>query len=236
MITSRATKRPPRGRPPGRPRETRARILAAAEEEFATVGYDGARTVAIARRAGLTHAMLHYYFDTKAALYRAVLESVLAELAAELGAAVRSASETGPALPLRHLLGTAHTIFAQHPRFIRIMLWELAAGAPRLNAIAGPFFDSIARVVRLSGTLGLLRPPHDARDVGVTLLGALLFYFTEDPVVRRLVGRDRFGPSARRRRSEHLAALADALLLPDATIPRGSVLGAESVIRLRGRP
>src|SRR5262245_26835300 len=110
---SRGVKRARRGRPRGRPSEpTRARILAAAEEEFAAAGYDGARTVAIARRAGVTHAMLHYYFDTKAALHRAVLERVLAALTAQFWAAVGSALESGPVIPLRHLLGAAHTIFA----------------------------------------------------------------------------------------------------------------------------
>ncbi|MBQ2779515.1 MAG: helix-turn-helix transcriptional regulator, partial [Bacteroidaceae bacterium] len=37
-------------------------ILAAAEQEFLTRGYDGARTTSIAQAAGVTHAMLHYYF------------------------------------------------------------------------------------------------------------------------------------------------------------------------------
>lgn len=37
-------------------------ILRAAEAEFLTKGYAGAKTVAIARRAGVTHAMLHYYY------------------------------------------------------------------------------------------------------------------------------------------------------------------------------
>lgn len=40
-------------------------ILEAAEEEFLTKGYDGARTTSIARKAGVSHAMLHYYYRTK---------------------------------------------------------------------------------------------------------------------------------------------------------------------------
>ena len=40
-------------------------ILAAAEQEFIAKGYDGARTTSIAQAAGVTHAMLHYYFRTK---------------------------------------------------------------------------------------------------------------------------------------------------------------------------
>ena len=35
-------------------------ILQAAEEEFFAKGFGGARTTAIAEKAGVTHAMLHY--------------------------------------------------------------------------------------------------------------------------------------------------------------------------------
>ena len=38
-------------------------ILKAAEAEFLEKGFAASRTVEIARRAGVTHAMLHYYFQ-----------------------------------------------------------------------------------------------------------------------------------------------------------------------------
>lgn len=44
-------------------------ILDAAEEEFLEMGFHGAKTSSIAKRAGVTHAMLHYYFSTKENLY-----------------------------------------------------------------------------------------------------------------------------------------------------------------------
>src|SRR3546814_5945922 len=53
----------------------RALILAAAEDVFATQGYRGATTAAIAKKAGLPKANVHYYFGTKEALYAAVLRS-----------------------------------------------------------------------------------------------------------------------------------------------------------------
>jgi len=40
-------------------------ILEAAEAEFLEKGYGNAKTVAIAKRAGVSHSMLHYYFRTK---------------------------------------------------------------------------------------------------------------------------------------------------------------------------
>ena len=49
-------------------------ILEAAEREFLTKGFAGARTVSIAEAAGVTHAMLHYYFRTKEHLFERILD------------------------------------------------------------------------------------------------------------------------------------------------------------------
>ncbi len=199
------------GRPAGRSsEETRARILAAAEQEFAARGYDGARMVAIARRARLTHAMLHYHFVAKAALYRAVLERVFGAMTARLEEAILAGARGGAAPALADLAAASHEIFAAHPRFVRIMLWEVAAGGPRVDAVAGPFFDRMATLVRASGRL--VRPGHDPADVAVSLTGAFLFYFFDDPLVLRLWGRRRFGPARRRARAAHLRVLIEALM------------------------
>jgi AcrR family transcriptional regulator len=49
-------------------------ILEAAEEEFLEKGFKNAATTAIAKRAGVTHAMLHYYFRTKENLFQKVFQ------------------------------------------------------------------------------------------------------------------------------------------------------------------
>ena len=54
-------------------------ILEAAEQVFANYGFKGATTEQISKKAGLPKANIHYYFNTKAMLYRAVLERILAE-------------------------------------------------------------------------------------------------------------------------------------------------------------
>lgn len=50
-------------------------ILKAAEKEFLQKGFAGARTTAIAEAAGVTHAMLHYYFRTKDKLFEKILNA-----------------------------------------------------------------------------------------------------------------------------------------------------------------
>ncbi|MEA1264723.1 TetR family transcriptional regulator [Microbacterium maritypicum] len=56
----------------GRPRgvsDSRARIIAAAVDDFGEKGYDGATIRSIAARAGVDSALVHHYFGTKADLF-----------------------------------------------------------------------------------------------------------------------------------------------------------------------
>lgn len=53
---------------------TEQAILIAAEEVFLEKGYAAAKTTEIAKRAGVNHAMLHYYFRTKVSLFDKIFE------------------------------------------------------------------------------------------------------------------------------------------------------------------
>lgn len=75
--------------------DARADILAAARAEFAAQGYDATSLRGVARRAGVDPALVHHYFDDKAALFAtaqhlpinpgAAAEALLAGPADELG-------------------------------------------------------------------------------------------------------------------------------------------------------
>lgn len=60
------------GRQPTSQEETRWRLLQAATEVFAEVGYHAATTREICRRAEVNLASIHYYYGDKAELYREV--------------------------------------------------------------------------------------------------------------------------------------------------------------------
>ena len=59
-------------------------ILLAAEKLFAEKGFKGATTSLIAAEAGVTHAMLHYYFRTKEQIFLKVCDSYMEEIRSEL--------------------------------------------------------------------------------------------------------------------------------------------------------
>jgi TetR/AcrR family transcriptional regulator len=80
---------------------TKARILAAAQAEFVAHGFDGARTRAIARRAGVHEWMVIYCFKSKRNLYHEVLRRqfaqrtrIFAEMPEDIGGAVETAFKT----------------------------------------------------------------------------------------------------------------------------------------------
>ena len=61
------------GHPPSTQEETRWRLLQAAAEVFAEVGYHAATTREICKRAEVNLASIHYYYGDKAELYREVI-------------------------------------------------------------------------------------------------------------------------------------------------------------------
>lgn len=81
LNTGTETSRKPGGRKQG---NTEQAIMDAAEEMFLEHGYKLTTTTMIAEKAGVTHAMLHYYFRTKEQIFLKVLDKALAELQAVL--------------------------------------------------------------------------------------------------------------------------------------------------------
>ena len=59
------------------PEVTKAKILDAAVEEFAQYGLAGAKIEVIAKRSGVTKAMVCYYYENKEKLYQAVLQHLV---------------------------------------------------------------------------------------------------------------------------------------------------------------
>jgi AcrR family transcriptional regulator len=66
------TKSPQKGK--AREMNKEQAILEAAEHEFLDKGFEATKTTKIASRAGVTHAMLHYYYRTKENLFDKIFE------------------------------------------------------------------------------------------------------------------------------------------------------------------
>ncbi len=109
-------------------------ILAAAKEEFFDKGYDGARTTSIARNAGVTHAMLHYYFKTKEQLFERIFHETMAMLV-EGFLEVFTQTEKPFKERMAEALDIHFEVVRQNPRLPLFMIREVASRPERFAVI-----------------------------------------------------------------------------------------------------
>jgi TetR/AcrR family transcriptional regulator len=123
-------------------------ILVAAEAVFAEKGFEGATTAAIAARAGVPKANVHYYFPTKATLYRQVIEGILT---AWLDAAVFDETASAAAA-LSAYIEAKMDLARERPLGSRIFAKEVMRGAPviqdYLDTTLKSWVESRSRIVR----------------------------------------------------------------------------------------
>jgi AcrR family transcriptional regulator len=115
---------------------SRSAILSAAEVVFAEHGFEGARVDSIAAEAGCNKSLIFQYFGDKLNLYMQVLKRVDDEantLRAQVFAPLLMNGDLATdAQQLRTFFEAAfHAVFnhlLDHPRLLRILLWEMAEG------------------------------------------------------------------------------------------------------------
>src|SRR5260370_9979933 len=107
------------------------RLLQEAETVFAERGFTGATTAAIAAKARLPKANLHYYFRTKAELYRAVLANVLELWLDELD---RFTPEREPAEAIAYYIARKLHWSPARPHASKVFANEILHGAPVLES------------------------------------------------------------------------------------------------------
>lgn len=116
---------------PGKIRERNEEvILKAAEQEFVLHGFKGTSIQAIADRAGLPKANIHYYFKNKNNLYRSVLEYIT-QLWNEVLSNI--SADDDPAAVLHEFIRTKVELSYTHPRASKLFAMEIIQGAPHIR-------------------------------------------------------------------------------------------------------
>lgn len=172
---------------------TEARILAAAEAEFLDKGLDGARTTAIAARAGVTHAMLHYYFRTKGLLFERIISSKLDELK-EMMSTVFFVDGTDFLGGLRFGVEHHFEYLVANPDLPRFMIQEIYSHPDRYPIVHGlivdvaqPFLGDLQRRIDESAAVGKI-VWIDARMLLIDIISLNIFSFMGYPIVKPVLG------------------------------------------------
>ncbi len=213
-----ARKRAPGRRPVTDNADLRAQLLDAALDCFARQGIAAASLRDIAAAAGVTPAMVHYYFGDKPQLQQAVVAERLLPIIAGLREPLAEAGDDVAALVAGFVQGVGG-IVARHPwlpaLWVREILCEGGALREVLIRQIGPLvpkmmsarFDEAQR-------RGRLNPDLDPRLLMVSLVGLTFFPLASAPIWRTLFGADDVDIAALGRHT--LALLARGLELEHA--------------------
>ena len=171
---------------------TEHRILQAAETEFLRNGYAATRTTAIAEAAGVTHAMLHYYFRSKDKLF----ENIVKEKIGLMGEMMLGSIGT-PGKPLFERLENAicrHLDFlAANPDLPRFFIVEIYSQSERLNTAVEAIMCAAEKVIAvLQEEIDALAARGECRRVKAEMLlldiiSLDIFSFIGAPIVERVL-------------------------------------------------
>jgi AcrR family transcriptional regulator len=151
------------------------RLLDAALLEFAEQGAGGARTQRIADRAGVNKQLIHYYFQTKSGLYRAVIGHAAAAVAGQL-AALPLIGLTAVER-LRRLVRGQFDFFLEHPHHTTVLV-----GAADGGNWADLSIRPIVELLREGQATGFFRDDLEPESHARLALVLTLGYFAARPV------------------------------------------------------
>lgn len=205
---------PPRASSPTRPArprydgaEQRRRLLEAALEVFALVGYEGASTRAIAAAAGIEQGHLAYYFPNKMALWQRVIETFAQEGERRLAERLPLCGELDAVDTAQAILPDFLRSFAAQPLLTRLMLQEFSVTSERsawlrehfaqpVWTLLKPLFERLHAAGRLGGA---------APDIAYfSMIGSALITFGNADLIRQVAGGDPGSPQWRDQAIDHM--------------------------------
>ncbi len=163
-------------------------ILNAAEELFAQKGFAGTPIREIAEAAGITPAMIHYYFGNKKALLRSVLDRTLQPLSLAI-----AELDSGTSSPITAFVSLLVQMSYRHPNMPVLLAREVLMPGGQLQE---HFIEHFAP--RLGGALsimlaeeqsrGAINPDYDPRIATLMVLSLCVFPFLAKSVAQNALG------------------------------------------------
>ena len=172
-------------------KSTQEAILRSAEKEFLKYGYDAAKTVRIAAAAGVTHAMLHYYFGTKKNLFNKVFEEKIRLLGQSLSLPLVK-NEIPLCEKIRMLIEAHFDFIAANPELPRFIINELTCDTERMQwfketmkRIAVPLLSQMQEEADRATERGEIRK-IDVFNIIIDMVSLNIFPFIAIPIIKSI--------------------------------------------------
>ncbi len=171
------------------PEDTESKIFEAAQAEFLSGGYRGARMQRIADRAGINKSMLHYYYRSKEKLFRAVFrasaERVL-ERIPELWGGEMSVLER-----IEHFVSGYLDILTANPHLPGFIVFEMYSNPDDLPELfahqLGKPYKQIRSEIETAVERGEIRPIVPEQLLA-NVISLCVFPFVARPMLEKVTG------------------------------------------------
>lgn len=188
--------------------------MLAAIECFGAFGYAGTSTRAVAERAGISHPLLIYHFQSKDQLWLSAMEQLIGGYQRGLEARIDAVPVQDPVGRLKAFIEHFVEFSAQTPQLHRIMTQQSTQGSDRIRWLIDTYLkDSFGKVC------SLIKQGQESREIRAgdparlyyAVIGLAGTLFSVSREFQMLTGRDVFAAEELR---QTVALILDFLLVP----------------------
>jgi AcrR family transcriptional regulator len=178
---------------------TKEAILEAALECFARFGFEGTSMSAVARTAGVTQPLMHYYFSSKDELWRAAVTRAFDEMLVqqELG---NDLEELDPVSALKVLIRRFIMFHSRHPLLGPLIASEAPHMTARLMWLSDEYLAPLERhmgeILHRAQQIGQIRADLPVPYMVRFIVGGAGGFFTTEAQMRRIYNIDTSDPAA----------------------------------------
>ena len=170
-------------------------ILKAAELEFLANGYEATKTTQIAKRAGVTHAMLHYYYQSKENLFNKIFENKIEILKAPVVALAQN-KDIDLRDRIREIIELHFDFLKTHPNLPHFLINEMRSNPQlikilreKVGGTLGETFATIQSEIDEYVAKGIMKP-ISAFDLFLDIVSLNVFTFISLPIFRHIADSD----------------------------------------------
>lgn len=194
------------------PDATKERIFKAAAQDFAKLGFDGARVDRIADAAKINKQLIYHYFGSKDDLFTTVLERAYLDIRSQEAALELDSLQADEAI--LQLVEFTWRYYLKNPDFIRLLNSENQMEArhlkasPRTREINANYIALAKKLMERGAREGSVRSDIDPMQLSVSIAALGFFYLmnrhTLSKVFRRNLG-------SKKMLDERLAVMKDTI-------------------------
>ncbi|HEX7124122.1 MAG TPA: TetR/AcrR family transcriptional regulator [Gemmatimonadaceae bacterium] len=178
--------------------DARTAILDAAELLFAERGFTATTIKQIGEKSGQNPALIYYYFDNKATLYRHVLDRIFDEIARDGGQ--RTNGHTDPEHVVRGVIASQVAVLSRRPHLQPLLArelidWKAANVEPAVRVLANTLFDRLRSAIQEGQRTGQFRRSLNPTFAAISIVAQVAYLLLARPIVGILLGRGIAGPT-----------------------------------------